>query len=73
MKPTSKKVNGDCFGATGIAGFIGTVMQSALNSGDTNTSFIHTMDRLSMYNAAGNFGSGGYENVCCKYSCSATS
>jgi hypothetical protein len=23
---------------------------------------IHTMDRLSMYNAAGNFGSGGYEN-----------
>jgi hypothetical protein len=70
-KPTTRKVNGDCFGATNTgtaAGFIGTVMQSALNSGHTNTGFIHTMDRLFMYNAAGSLGSGGYENAYCKCS-----
>ena len=43
------------------------------NSGDANTSFIHTLDRLFMYNAAGDFGSGGHENAYCNYSYSVTS
>jgi hypothetical protein len=30
------------------------------------------MDRLSIYNVASNFGSGGYENAYCKYSYPAT-
>ena len=70
MKPTSKNVSSGDFGAINTdtaAGFIGTVMQPALNSGDASTSFVHTIDQLSVYNAAGNFGSEGYENAYREY------